>query len=142
VSDAMQRTILLVEDNPQILETTTQYLRARGYGVISSDSPLGVSALVRRYRPALIVLDVMMPALDGDALAPMLRAQPGAGATPVVFYSAMEEEQLHRISRLLPGATYVTKSEGLAALYAAIVSRIGIARSHDAEAPSSRPPRD
>jgi CheY-like chemotaxis protein len=124
LADADAKTILLVDDNAQILSTTAAYLSARGMRVVTSESALGVSALVRRHQPAVIVLDVMMPALDGDALAALLQGQPNARATPIIFYSAMEEEQLHRLSLRMPGTSYMPKADGLAALHSAIMARL------------------
>jgi CheY-like chemotaxis protein len=120
----LQKTVLLVDDNAQILETTARYLRARDLGVVTSNSPLGVSALAMRHVPDVIVLDVMMPALGGEALASLLRGLPAARATPILFYSAMEEEQLQRLASTLPGTGFVSKADGLAALHSAIVSRL------------------
>jgi CheY-like chemotaxis protein len=117
------KTILIVDDNEEILGTTSSYLQSRGLRVVSSSSALGVTALVGRHHPDVVVLDVMMPALDGDALATLLRGQKSAlRSTPIIFYSAMEEEQLHRVAASVTGATYVAKGDGLGALYSAIVS--------------------
>jgi DNA-binding response OmpR family regulator len=112
--------ILLVDDNAEILATTARYLRARDLEVLTSNSSLGVSSLVRRHAPCLIVLDIMMPAIDGNALVPVLYANGLARTTPIIFYSAVDEEQLYGLAHQTPGASYVPKSEGLGALYAAI----------------------
>jgi DNA-binding response OmpR family regulator len=112
--------ILLVDDNSEILDTTARYVRARGLEVLTSNSSIGVSSLVRRHAPSLIVLDIMMPALDGNALVPVLRSHGLARTTPIIFYSAVDEEQLYAMAHQTPGASYVPKSEGLGALYAAI----------------------
>lgn len=112
--------ILLVDDNANILETTATYLRTRGFEVVTSDSPLGVSSIVRKTRPCLIVLDVMMPALDGTALTRVFASQGLAQSTPIIFYSALDEEHLYARTLEIPNASYVPKSEGLAALLDAI----------------------
>jgi DNA-binding response OmpR family regulator len=112
--------ILLIDDNAEILTTTARYLRARGLEVVTSSASLGVSSLVRRHVPSVIVLDVMMPALDGGALARLLHTPGPKGTTPIIFYSAVDEEQLYAVTRKTPGASYVPKSEGLGALEAAI----------------------
>ncbi|MGH7439576.1 MAG: response regulator [Polyangiaceae bacterium] len=117
-------TVVLVDDNEQILTTTSAYLEARGLNVVSSRSALGVSALVMRHRPSVIVLDVMMPALDGQALAGLLRGKADVKGTHIIFYSAMEEELLDRIVRETPSASYVPKTDGLPALYSAIQARL------------------
>ena len=118
------KTVVIVDDNEQILTTTTAYLEARGLTVVASRSALGVSALVMRHHPSVIVLDVMMPALDGQALAGLRRNKNDSRGTHIIFYSAMEEEQLDRIVRDTPSASYVPKADGLPALYSAIQARL------------------
>jgi DNA-binding response OmpR family regulator len=124
--------ILLVDDNPEIIDTTTRYLRARGLEVLTSNSSLGVSSLVRRHSPSLIVLDIMLPALDGHALLRVLHTHGLARSTPIIFYSAVDEEQLYAFARETPGASYVPKSEGLETLYAAIQLALGLSSNRPA----------
>jgi DNA-binding response OmpR family regulator len=112
--------ILLVDDDAEILVTAARYLRARGLKVITSQSALGVSAIVRREIPSAIVLDVNMPALDGNALARVLNLHGLARTTPIIFYSAVDEEKLRALASEIPGASCVPKIEGPAALYEAI----------------------
>jgi CheY-like chemotaxis protein len=133
-ANGSQTTVLLVDDNREILEATARYLRARALDVVTTSSSLGVSALVLRHNPKVIVLDVMMPALGGDSLASLLRTLPNGNgngnghsaprSTPILFYSAMEEEQLHRLVASLPGTGFVSKADGLLALHAAILARL------------------
>jgi CheY-like chemotaxis protein len=122
VANGAGKTVLLVDDNAEILETTSTFLRARGLHIVAVGSALGVTALVMRHRPHVVVLDVMMPALDGGALATLIRGKKDPRATAIIFYSAMEEEQLHQLAAKVPGATYVAKADGLDALYSAIVA--------------------
>jgi CheY-like chemotaxis protein len=117
--------VLLVDDNADILETTSRFLRARGLDVIAVDSALSVAALVVRHQPQIVVLDVMMPALDGDVVAKLVASQPGIRSTPIVFYSAMEEEQLYALVRCMPGTSCVSKSDGLEALHSTILGTLG-----------------
>jgi DNA-binding response OmpR family regulator len=112
--------VLLVDDNLDVLVATARYLREQGLEVLTSSSGLGVSTLVRRHSPAVIVLDVTMPALDGDALARLLTSQGLARTTPIIFYSAVGEEELDVIAHRIPGASYVQKLDGAPALYARI----------------------
>lgn len=112
--------VLLVDDNADILVATARYLREHGLEVLTSNSALGVSAMVRRRPPSVIVLDVMMPALDGDALARVLQSHGLARTTPIIFYSAVGEEELNAITQRIPGASAVPKIDGPSALYARI----------------------
>jgi CheY-like chemotaxis protein len=122
VASGTPKTVLLVDDNPTILETTSLFLRARGVHVVAVDTALGVTALVLRHHPDVVVLDVMMPALDGGALAAIIHGKKDLRAIPIIFYSAMEEEQLHRLTAKVPGSTYVAKADGLEALHSAILA--------------------
>ena len=117
--------ILLVDDNADILTVTSAYLRSRGFEVVAAHTPFGVTALIRKHNPAAIVLDVMMPALDGDNLARFLRSQGLVTDTPIIFHSSMAEEALHKLSRDLPGTSYVLKSDGLGVLYDTLRERLG-----------------
>ena len=107
-----KRRILLVDDNPKILDDTAELLRQRGYEVVTSPTSIGVGALVLREGPDVLVLDVMMPALDGQKLAELVRNRQTDDRVPIVFYTALEEEQVYRISRKVVGSSYVLKSDG------------------------------
>ncbi len=115
-------TILIVDDNEVLLQQAVQYLSQRGLHVIGHSSPFGVGVLLLRHRPQLAVLDVMMPGLDGGHLVDALGQQ--AHVPPIVFYSAMEEDQLYQLCKARPGCSYVLKSDGLPLLYDAIVRRL------------------
>ncbi len=114
--------VLVVDDNPQMLEATARFLRAHGLEVLTADSPFGVSKLVSRHAPAVVVLDVMMPALDGKSLADLLRGNPLTCSSDIVFYSALEEEAVYKLSRTVPGSLYALKSDGPDALLSIVMS--------------------
>ena len=95
-------TIVIVDDNREILKGLTRYLSSRGLHVVASDSPFGVSALVLRHAPAAVV--------------------PATRDTRIIFYSALPEEELYALTRSVPGSSYVTKSDGIHALESALVA--------------------
>ena len=105
--------VLLVDDNPQTLEDTAAYLGAQGARVIALNSPFGVTNTVRRERPDVIVLDVMMPGLSGGGLGAIIRSESEA---PIIYFSAMSEEDLRDLVVTTQNASYVLKSEGFAFL--------------------------
>jgi CheY-like chemotaxis protein len=114
--------VLVVDDNPQMLEATASFLRARGLEVLTAGSPFGVTKLVSRHAPAVVILDIMMPALDGKSLADLLRQNPMTCSADIVFYSALEEEAVYKLSRAVPGSLYALKSDGPDALLALVSS--------------------
>ena len=102
--------MLLVDDNPETLNITTAHLQAQGARVIALNSPFGVTNMVRRERPDIIVLDVMLPGLSGGGLGTIIRSESDA---PVIYFSAIPEQDLRDLSRAIANASYVLKSEGI-----------------------------
>ncbi len=87
MSSAMQ-PILVVEDIPNILELLEVTLRFKGYSVLTARNGDEALALVAQERPALVITDIMMPKLDGFALAQKLRTNPKTSDLPIIFISA------------------------------------------------------
>ncbi len=80
----MNRRILLIEDNEQNRYLVTYLLQARGWEVAhAADGPAGL-ALAAAATPALILLDIQLPGMDGHAVARALRENPALDAIPVV----------------------------------------------------------
>ena len=80
----MNKRILLIEDNEQNRYLVTFLLQARGWEVVhAADGPAGL-ALAGDIAPALILLDIQLPGMDGYAVARALRANPKLAAIPVV----------------------------------------------------------
>jgi DNA-binding response OmpR family regulator len=102
-------TILVIDDCPETLEEVCQLLEAAGFLVRAQLGPFGTTAAVAQQRPDLVVLDVMMPGLSGQRLAQLVRAR---SEVPIVFLSAMPEEELRDMTRELPRTSYVLRSEG------------------------------
>jgi CheY-like chemotaxis protein len=90
--------VLLVEDDPDIQLVARLALADIG-GLTVEVCGCGRDALttVGSFRPDLVLLDVMMPDMDGIAVLEALRSQPEIGATPVVFMTA--RAQAHEIAR-------------------------------------------
>ncbi len=101
-----ETTILVVEDEPSISEVLTLYLRRAGYKVIAvPDGEAALNALAVQL-PALVVLDLMLPKVDGYEITRWLRTR---GDTPIIMLTARREEA-DRIAGLEMGADdYVVK---------------------------------
>jgi len=98
--------ILVIDDEPAILKTVQAYLEAEGYAVRTAlDGPSGLEA-ARVFRPDLIVLDILLPGIDGLELLRILRKE---SEVYVLMLTAMSEET-DRIVGLTVGADdYLTK---------------------------------
>ena len=89
MSRAGLNRILVVDDDPDILAVTRLTLRARGgYDVEVSLSGREALELAPQFAPDLILLDVMMPEMDGPRTLAALRNDPRTATTPVVFMTA------------------------------------------------------
>ena len=81
-------TILVVDDAPDSLELLDEMLRSEGYQTFVANSGARAIELAQRVQPDLILLDVMMPGLDGFETCRRLKAHPETTDIPVVFVSA------------------------------------------------------
>lgn len=90
--------VLLVDDEPDIRTIGELALReVGGWQVALAPSGAAALALVRQFEPDLILLDVMMPELDGPATLAALRDDPSSAAIPVIFMTA--KVQRHEVKR-------------------------------------------
>jgi len=83
-------TILIVDDEESILQLVQMYLEREGYQVITSQDGLDALDLMNTIQPDLVVLDIMLPGLDGLEICQRLRASDNQ--TPVLFLSARDED--------------------------------------------------
>jgi DNA-binding response OmpR family regulator len=99
-------TVLVVDDEPSIGEVVSIYLQRAGYQVIVARDGQAALEVLERQSPDLVVLDLMLPKVDGLEIARRLRAQ---GDTPIIMLTAKREES-DRITGLEMGADdYVVK---------------------------------
>jgi len=81
--------ILLVDDDRASLDLAERMLLKEGYSPISTDAPESVLQVARTVRPAAIIIDVLMPGLDGWDVVEMLRADPVTASIPVIMMSVL-----------------------------------------------------
>jgi DNA-binding response OmpR family regulator len=97
------RPILVVDDDAKIVRLVRTYLERDGYRVVTAaDGPAALDA-IERHRPALVVLDLMLPELDGRAVIRAVRRDDEAAATPILVLSA-RGTTIDRIAGLEEGA--------------------------------------
>ena len=99
-ADAGQRRILVVDDDPTVLEIVCRYLRAAGFVVDEAPDGLSALSLAEEKRPDLVVLDRMLPLLDGIEVCRRVRS---TWAIPVIMLTALNQED-DRIDGLEAGA--------------------------------------
>lgn len=80
--------ILVVEDIPNVRELLTVTLQFKGYPVVTANNGQEALELIAKQRPALVITDILMPKMDGYALAQKLRTDPHTRQIPLIFLSA------------------------------------------------------
>lgn len=85
--------IFVVDDDPDSLDIVRTYLEGRGYAVITASSGSEALAKLEEVHPAIILLDVMMPGMDGWEVARIVKNHPDFGDVRVVMLTALGEFQ-------------------------------------------------
>jgi len=114
----MKTKILIVEDDPHILLGLEELLKSEGHEVVSCNRGDQAVEAVIKQRPALVVLDVMLPGLSGYDICKQLRAK--KIATPILMLTAKGQEIDKVIGLDLGADDYVTKPFGVRELLARI----------------------
>ena len=97
------RPILVVDDDAKIVRLVRTYLERDGFSVVTAADGPGALDAIERHRPALVVLDLMLPELDGRAVIRAVRGDDEAAATPILIISA-RGSTLDRITGFEDGA--------------------------------------
>jgi DNA-binding response OmpR family regulator len=135
----MSEKILVVEDEPTLVETLAYNLNRQGYTVVTATDGHAALAVARREQPDLIVLDVMLPGLDGFEVCRILRQEMNV---PILMLTARTDE-VDRVVGLEMGADdYLTKPFSMRELLArvkALLRRVRLTREEAAaeSAPAS-----
>lgn len=103
------KTILLIEDNTDVLENLTEYLEMDGFKIIGANNgEMGVE-LAKKFKPDLIVCDVLMCGIDGYEVLRLILATPETFRIPFIFSTSMSEKIDKAESLKLGADDYITK---------------------------------
>jgi DNA-binding NtrC family response regulator len=125
-------TVLVVDDEPLNVDLLEQELGAAGYRVVAARSGEEALEVAAGARPDLVLLDVMMPGLDGYAVCRRLKAAEGLRDVPVIFLTALVET-FEKVRAFKAGAVdYVTKPFQAEELLARVGTHIALRREIEA----------
>ena len=120
--------VLLVDDSPEALGFLTEALEQSGFSVLIATSGQAALNIVERITPDLILLDAVMPAMDGFATCRRLKANPAVSQVPVIFMTGLTETE-HVVNALdCGGVDYLTKPINIDELRARIRVHLANAR--------------
>lgn len=119
-------TILIVDDSALVLEMARDYLERGGYSVLTAAS--GIEA--NRYifgtpRPDLIILDVMLPMLDGNKKAKLLKEKDSSRDIPIYLLSSKTEEELRNLMSEAGADGFIRKPFTQAQITAKVAEALG-----------------
>lgn len=128
------KTILVVDDEPNIVDLTTMYLQREGFHVQSAGDGLTALEMIAEGAPALIVLDIMLPEMDGFEVCRRVRAE---SDVPILMLTARDDDVDKIVGLELGADDYLTKPfnpRELVARVKAILRRLERDPSNDGEA--------
>lgn len=124
--------ILVVDDTPANLSLLLDALTDVGYEVLVAESGRSALSLLDHTTPELILLDLVMPGMDGIATCKHIKARPGCASLPVLFMTAVEEPA-QKLRAFETGARdYITKPVYPPEVLARVASHLEISRLHAA----------
>lgn len=130
-----RRPILVVDDDPEVVAIARRVLALAGWWVIGTTDPREGLRLALEHEPCLVLIDLMMPHMDGEELLAAMRAQLRERMPPVALvsaaYSRSEVGRRHQVDATLAKPFDIADLRDLAARFAA----------EHRDRPSSRPPR-
>jgi two-component system phosphate regulon response regulator PhoB len=116
----MPRTVLVIDDEPEMLRLLDYNLTRAGYAVLTArDGESGLAA-ARRHAPDLVILDIMMPGLDGLEVCKRLRQEPVTAPRPILMLTAKAEEADRVLGLELGADDYLVKPFGMRELLARV----------------------
>lgn len=104
-----QVKVLIVDDEPDILEFITYNLEKEGYQVFTASDGQKALKLARQEKPHLVILDIMMPEMDGVEVCRSLRQEPEFDRTLIAFLTARNEDYSQIAALDVGGDDYITK---------------------------------
>jgi len=116
------KKILIVEDDPDLLALVTYNLETRGFSVIGDQTGRRALDLCRRERPALVILDIMLPESDGLEICKRIRQDQDLGQTPIIFLTARGSEAERILGLELGANDYLVKPFSVREL----IARVGV----------------
>ena len=113
----MSQLILVVDDEPKVARLTRDYLEKNGFRVLTAADGQSALTVARREKPDLVILDLMLPNIDGREVCRILRRE---SDVPIIMLTALSEE-IDQVTGLEIGADdYITKPFSVRALVARV----------------------
>jgi len=117
------KKIIIVEDEPDISEMLTYNLTREGFEVLCAEDGVSGLALINQHQPDLVILDLMLPGMDGLTICQKVRATPAIAETTIIMLTAKSEESDVVLGLGIGADDYMAKPFSTKVLIARIKSR-------------------
>ncbi|UCH12036.1 MAG: response regulator [Candidatus Omnitrophota bacterium] len=105
----MTKRILLIEDEKDMVYAITLELQANNYEVLTAYNGMEGLEKAKKEKPDLIILDLMLPKMDGYKVCGLLKADTRYNKIPIVMFSAKAQEEDMKLGKELGADAYITK---------------------------------
>lgn len=112
--------VLVVDDSPTIRKLVEITLRREGFSVVFAENGITTLAALTRHRPGLIILDIMLPAINGYQICQVIKRHPRCRGIPVIMLSGKDGAFAKVRGRMVGATEYLTKPFAPAELLAAV----------------------
>lgn len=106
---AIAKSILIIEDDPSFSRAINHIVEKEGYDVSTASNGMTGLRMVRENPPDLLILDVMLPGLDGFEICSQLRSDPPTAELPIIMLSAKGQETDRETGLKVGASEYLTK---------------------------------
>lgn len=129
MTEATLSQILLVDDNHDDLNLLAMHLRRANYIVLEADTGENCLTLLSQLKPDLILLDVMMPGMDGYETCRRIKAIPSMAEIPVIFLTSLEQGEDKVQGFQVGGVDYIVKPPQMPELFARVENHLALRRN-------------
>lgn len=105
----MKKRILIVDDEVEIVDLLKSSLLENNFDVLEASNGLEGLEKARREKPDLMVLDLMLPKIDGYKVCGLLKRDPRFSRTPIILFSARAQEEDQKLGEEVGADAYITK---------------------------------
>jgi two-component system alkaline phosphatase synthesis response regulator PhoP len=105
-----QKTILIIEDNPASIKFITVYLQKQNYKTVVAENGFTGLCKAREIRPDLILLDIMLPDLDGHKLCRMIKFDRELKEIPVAMFTSRDTEEDAELAKKCGANAFILKT--------------------------------
>ena len=119
------KLVLLVDDEPAMLFATKAGLTERGFKVESAEGAEQAMTAIAKFKPSLVVSDLVMPGTNGFELFQEVRKQADFKSLPFVFLTGIDDYYAKKFGKEIGGAAYITKPVDLDELEQIIKEKMG-----------------